>query len=81
MESGIACPVPAAQDSASSAALDITVDNTAPAMSLTSATAPVNSPPVAMDAPEAAAIMKKYRARIGQMLEPKRESDGGRAGR
>lgn len=42
--------------------------------------APVTPRP-AMSAPEAAAIIKKYHARIGQMLEPKRETSGGRAGR
>jgi hypothetical protein len=37
--------------------------------------------PEATSAIEAAAILKKYHARIGQMLEPKREIGGGNAGR
>lgn len=35
----------------------------------------------AMSGAEAALILEKYRARIGKMLEPKRETGGGRAER
>ncbi len=43
------------------------------------APAPAGAP--AMSGAEAALILEKYRARIGKMLEPKRETGGGRAER
>lgn len=43
--------------------------------------APPTAARPAMSAAEAAAIMKKYQARIGQMIEPRRDVGGDRLGR
>ncbi|ODP37709.1 hypothetical protein [Sphingomonas turrisvirgatae] len=43
--------------------------------------APAPAERATMSAAEAVAIMKKYHARIGQMIEPKREMGGDRPGR
>lgn len=43
--------------------------------------APAQGRPPELSGAEAAAILKKYHVRIGQMIEPKREIGGDRSGR